>query len=62
MMDTIKFDLISLVVSKGLDMHLMGIVTIYLFGSSNTNIYMKIHKGFSLPKAYKLKNCNYVFN
>ena len=34
--------LISLTISKGLDMCLMDVITTYLYGSINTNIYMKI--------------------
>ena len=34
--------LISLTVSEGLDMHLMDVVTTYLYGSIDTDIYMKI--------------------
>ncbi|KAL6335659.1 hypothetical protein AAG906_032841 [Vitis piasezkii] len=42
-MDTIIFQyLISLIVSEGLDMCLMDVVTTYLYGSIDTNIYIKI--------------------
>ena len=34
--------LIYLVVSKGLDMRLMDVVIAYLYGSIDTNVYMKI--------------------
>ena len=34
--------LISLTVSEGLDMHLMDVVTAYLYGTIDTDIYMKI--------------------
>ena len=48
-MDTIKFRyLISLIVSKGLDMRLMDVITTYLYGSIDTDIYMKILEGFKL--------------
>ena len=43
--------LISLAVSKGLDMRLMDVVTTYLYGSLDANVYMKIPKGFTLPEA-----------
>ena len=33
---------ISLAVSEGLDMHLMDVVTTYLYGSLDANVYMKI--------------------
>ena len=49
-MDVITFRyLISLTVSKGLDMHLMDVVTTYLYGSLDANVYMKIPEGFTLP-------------
>ena len=51
-MDTSRFQyLISLAVSKGLDMRLMDVVTTYLYGSLDANVYMKIPKGFTLPEA-----------
>ena len=49
-MDTITFQyLISLPISKELNMHLMDVATTYLYGSIDTNIYMKIPKEFKLP-------------
>ena len=51
-MDAITFRyLISLAVSKGLDMRLMDVVTAYLYGSLDANVYMKIPEGFTLPDA-----------
>ena len=51
-MDAIKFRyLISLTFSERLDMRLMDVVTAYLYGYINTNIYMKILEGFKLPQA-----------
>ena len=48
--DAITFRyLISLAVSKGLDMRLMDVVTTYLLDSE---IYMKIPEGFKMPEAY----------
>ena len=48
-MDTITFRYsISLIVSKGLDMRLMDVITTYLYGSIDTDIYMKILEGFKL--------------
>ena len=48
-MDAITFRyLIHLVVSEGLEMHLMDVVTGYLYGSINSDIYMKIPEGFTL--------------
>ena len=46
-MDIITFQyLISLSVSKGLDMHLMDIITTYLYGMLENDIYMKVPEGF----------------
>ena len=49
-MDAITFCfLISLPVSKGMDMRLMEVITAYLYGSINNDIYIKILEGFKLP-------------
>ena len=32
-------------------MHLMDVITTYLYGSMDNDIYMKIHAGFKLPKV-----------
>ena len=34
-------------------MHLMNIVTAYLYESLDANIYMKIPKGFKMPEVFK---------
>ena len=47
--------LIYLAVSKGLDMRLMDVVTTYLYGSIDTNVYMKILEGFKLPEVMNSK-------
>ena len=39
-------------------MHLMNVVIAYLYGSIDTNIYMKIPKGFKLPEATNPKPRN----
>ena len=53
-MDVITFHfLISLAVPKGLDMHLMNVITTYLYRSMDNDIYMKIPEGFKLPDANK---------
>ena len=53
MMDTITFRfLISLIVSERLKICLMDVVTSYLYGSLDFNIYMKISKGFKMLEAY----------
>ena len=50
--------LINLTVSKNLEMRLMDVVTTYLYGSLDSNIYMKILDGFKMLEALnsKLKN------
>ena len=56
-MDMITFRfLISLVLFKKLEMRLMDIVTAYLYGSLDTNIYMKIPEGFKMPDACTPRN------
>ena len=58
-MDSITFlFLISLVVSEGLGMRLMDVITAYLYGSINNDIYMKIPEGFKLPEANNTKPRN----
>ena len=55
-MDSITFRfLISLTVSKGLDMRLMDIIITYLYGSIDNDIYIKIPEGFTLPKVVNAK-------
>ena len=49
--------LIYLAVPEGLDMQLMlmDIVTTYLYGSIDTNVYMKIREGFKLHEVMNSK-------
>ena len=55
-MDAITFrHLISLTVSEGLDMLLMDVVTTYLYGYLDANVYMKILEGITLPEAMNAK-------
>nr|GEU90436.1 retrovirus-related Pol polyprotein from transposon TNT 1-94 [Tanacetum cinerariifolium] len=55
-MDAITFCyLISLTVSENLDMRLMDVVTAYLYGSLDSDIYMKIPEGFKMPEALSAK-------
>ncbi|GJX81848.1 retrovirus-related pol polyprotein from transposon TNT 1-94 [Tanacetum coccineum] len=55
-MDAITFRyLISLAVYENLDMRLMDVVTAYLYGSLNSDIYMKIQEGFKMPEALSAK-------
>ena len=54
--DAITFRyLISLAVSEGLDIHLMDVVTTYLYGSIDANVYMKIPEGFTLLETMNSK-------
>ncbi|KAL3514200.1 hypothetical protein ACH5RR_026917 [Cinchona calisaya] len=41
-------------------MRLMDVVTAYLYGTLDTEIYMKISEGFNMPDAYKVsrENCS----
>ena len=43
--------LISLSVSEGLDMRLMDVVTAYLYGILENDIYMEVLEGFQLPQV-----------
>ena len=55
-MDAITFHfLISLAVSKGMDMRLMDVITTYLYGSIDNDIYIKIPEGFTLPQVVNAK-------
>ncbi|WKA13112.1 hypothetical protein VitviT2T_030444 [Vitis vinifera] len=42
-------------VSEGLDVRLMDVITTYLYGSMDNDIYMKIPEGFKLPYANNTK-------
>ena len=56
-MDAIMFRyLISLAVSKNFEMRLIDVVTVYLYGSLDSDIYMKIPEGFKMPKASSSKS------
>ena len=58
-MDAITFRfLISLAMSERLDMHLIDVITTYLYGSIDNDIYMKIPEGFKLSEANNTKPCN----
>ena len=57
MVKTITFRyLISLAIHEKLEMRLMDIVTAYLYGSIDNDIYMKILKGFKFPKANNMNS------
>ena len=49
---TFRF-LISLAIREGLDLRLMDVVTAYLYGPLDNDIYMKLPEGFKLPEAAK---------
>ena len=56
-MDMITFHfLISLVIFEKLEMRLMDIVTAYLYGSLDSDIYIKIPEGFKLPDTCTPRN------
>ena len=58
-MDAITFRfLISLAVLEKLDMRLMDVITTYLYGSMEKDIYMKILEGFKLLEANCTKPCS----
>ena len=50
--------LISLTVSEGLDMCLIDVVTTYLYGFIDIDIYMKILEGYKLFEATNSKHCS----
>ena len=55
-MDAITFHfLITLAIPKGLDTHFMDVITTYLYGFIDNDIYMKIPEGFKLPEANNTK-------
>ena len=57
MMDMISFRfLISLVLFEKLEMRFMDIVTAYLYGSLDSDIYMKIPEGLKMPDACTPRN------
>ena len=45
--------LISLSVYENLDMYLMNVVTTYLYGSLDNDIYMKVTEGYKISETYK---------
>ena len=52
-MDAITFRfLISLVAKENLDMRLIDVITVYLYGSLDNDIYMKILEGYKMPETY----------
>ena len=64
-MDIITFQyLISLSVSEGLDMRIMDVITAYLYGMLDYDIYMKVPEGFQLPQpsGKHITTTKYVLN
>ena len=58
-MDIIMFlYLICLVVSEKLNMQLMNVVTLYLYGNLDTKIYMKVSERFKLTDSNSSKPRN----
>lgn len=45
--------LVGLSVFNNLDMYLMDVVIVYLYGSLDIDIYMKIPEGFKMPETSK---------
>ena len=61
--DAITFRyLISLAASKNLEIHLMNVVSAYLYGSLDSDILMKISERFKMPEASKFKTQRIIFN
>jgi Reverse transcriptase (RNA-dependent DNA polymerase) len=52
---TFRF-LISLIITENLQMRLMDVVTVYLNGSLNNDIYMKFPKQLKMSEAFKSKS------
>ena len=48
--------LISFTIPEQLEMHLMDVVTTYLYGSLDNEIYMKISEGFEMFKSCNSKS------
>ena len=54
MIDAITFRyLINLAVHEKLEMRLMDVVTTYLYGSLDHDIFMKITEAFKIPEVYR---------
>ena len=55
-MDVITFRyLVSVVVFEGLEMQLMDVVIAYLYGDLDSEIYVKVPDGLTLPKSSDFK-------
>ncbi|GKC06266.1 transposable element, partial [Tanacetum coccineum] len=58
---TLRF-LISLANVERLQMRLMDVITAYLYGSLDSDIYMKIPEGLKMPKALYVDDLNIIGN
>ena len=54
--------LISLTIREKVGMHLIDVITTYLYGSLDNEIYMKNPEGFKMPKAYSSRPQKNVLN
>jgi hypothetical protein len=54
--------LISLAINENLDLHLMDVVTAYLYGSLESDIYMKLPEGFKILKAGSREQYSFKLN
>jgi Reverse transcriptase (RNA-dependent DNA polymerase) len=52
---TLRF-LINLTITENLQMRLMDVVTAYLYGSLDNDIYMKVPEGLKMPEAFTSKS------
>jgi Reverse transcriptase (RNA-dependent DNA polymerase) len=52
---TLRF-LINLTITENLQMRLMDVVTAYLYGSLDNDIYIKVPEGLKIPEAFKSKS------
>jgi len=55
---TTIYYLITLVVSEGLSMHLIVVVTAYFYGSLDNDIYMRIPERFKVHEVHNSKSHN----
>ena len=54
--------LIGLVVHKNHEIHLINVVTTYLYGSLDIEIYMNVPEGLKMPEAYSSNLRKYVLS
>jgi Reverse transcriptase (RNA-dependent DNA polymerase) len=52
---TLRF-LISLTITENIQMRLMDVVTTYLYGPLDNDIYMKVPEGLKIAKVFKSKS------